>query len=183
MTDVEQPEGTQDTAAPNAISGGSPVSSRPSPSHRTWLMITIGAFVLGGLLGGSVAALATAGGPGDDTATSSEADAGGVTAIEQAGRRCGLVNMDGRSTASGVEVGDGGMSLTLDTKGNDDSTGIAYSDAECMFTQLKMTDAIKSRVEATRALDGRQTGDWGDFDASWGYHPDHGLDMVIEDQS
>ena len=32
-----------------------------------------------------------------------------------------------------------------------------------------------------RALDGRQTGTWDDFEASWGYHPDDGINLVIEE--
>jgi hypothetical protein len=43
-----------------------------------------------------------------------------------------------------------------------------------------MPDSIDSRIGSKRALDGRQTATWDGFSASWGYHPDSGLDIVID---
>jgi hypothetical protein len=34
-------------------------------------------------------------------------------------------------------------------------------------------------MEKTRALDGRQTASWSFIEASWTYHPDNGLDVII----
>lgn len=41
---------------------------------------------------------------------------------------------------------------------------------------------VVARFGTTRALDGQQTADWDGFTASWGYHPDTGLDVVVEPQ-
>jgi hypothetical protein len=34
-------------------------------------------------------------------------------------------------------------------------------------------------MDNTRALDGMQTASWGNYEASWTYHPDEGLDVVV----
>jgi hypothetical protein len=77
-----------------------------------------------------------------------------------------------------AQVGDGGDTLTVQTEGEEDD-GITYAQLGCFWKELKVTDAVKSEMEATRALDGRQAGDWGDYHASWSYHPDSGFSMVV----
>lgn len=42
-----------------------------------------------------------------------------------------------------------------------------------------MPESVKAHMFATRALDGRQTDTWPGFSASWSYHPDDGMDLVI----
>ncbi|MEU5790379.1 hypothetical protein ABZ754_21980 [Micromonospora purpureochromogenes] len=84
----------------------------------------------------------------------------------------------GSASAGGAELGDQGKTLTLRGAGNE-SSGLSYSTLECYWSALDMSDAVKAEVGATRALDGRQTGDWGDIHASWSYHPDSGLQMVL----
>lgn len=77
-----------------------------------------------------------------------------------------------------AQVGDGGNTLTVQTEGKEDR-GITYAELDCFWRELKVSDAVKSEMEATRALDGRQVGDWGDYHASWSYHPDRGFSMVV----
>jgi len=96
------------------------------------------------------------------------------TAIEDAVDTCNL------SIESGVDVGDGGRTLLIDTKGEEDAFGTNVASVACLLTELDVSDAVVSRIDSTRALDGRQEGEWGDYTASWGYHPDSGLDLVIE---
>jgi hypothetical protein len=82
---------------------------------------------------------------------------------------------------SGFSVGDGGDSISIDGKGAEDYVGGAeMADIACILRELNVTDAVISRLDSTRALDGRQEGNWEGYTASWGYHPDSGLDMVIE---
>lgn len=80
---------------------------------------------------------------------------------------------------AGINVGDGGQSISMQTEGTE-SEGAAYVDVACVLMELETTDSVISQIDSTRALDGRMTGDWGEFSASWGYHPDSGLDIVIE---
>lgn len=90
------------------------------------------------------------------------------------------VSACGASLKSGISVGDEGDSISLDGKGEEDDSGADYADIGCILRELNVSDAVISRVDSTRALDGRQEGSWEGYLATWGYHPDSGLDMVIE---
>ncbi|WP_269142641.1 hypothetical protein [Georgenia yuyongxinii] len=35
-------------------------------------------------------------------------------------------------------------------------------------------------MTSTRALDGRQTAEWDGVVATWSFHPDDGLDVILE---
>lgn len=76
-------------------------------------------------------------------------------------------------------IGDDGASLELQTFG-DEAAGMDFGELTCITESLDVSDAVMSRIETTRALDGRQEASWGDFTASWTYHPDNGLNMLIE---
>lgn len=84
----------------------------------------------------------------------------------------------GSSLAGDAVLGDEGRTLTLHGAGKE-SSGLSFSALECYWSELKMSDSVRAEVLATRALDGRQSGDWDDIHASWSYHPDSGLQMVI----
>jgi hypothetical protein len=78
-----------------------------------------------------------------------------------------------------ITVGDKGQSISMKSAGAK-SAGAKVTDLACVFTQLEAPDSMISRIDSTRALDGRQTATWKNYSASWGYHPDNGLDIVIE---
>ena len=78
-----------------------------------------------------------------------------------------------------IVVGDEGQSISMQSKGAE-SSGADYADVLCVLDALDVPDSVLSRIDATRALDGRQEGAWNDLTASWGYHPDNGLDIVID---
>ncbi|MGW4682384.1 hypothetical protein ACWEOS_28295 [Micromonospora taraxaci] len=75
-------------------------------------------------------------------------------------------------------LGDDGNSLTLRSVGKE-RTGLKLEQLRCYLTELKVPDAVIAEIEGTRALDGRQSGEWEDMGASWIYHPDNGLQMII----
>lgn len=77
-----------------------------------------------------------------------------------------------------AKLGDAGKTLILQSSGKEQA-GIDYTQLECFLAELKVTDAVRSEIGATRALDGRRSAEWGNFHASWSYHPDSGLDMTI----
>lgn len=83
------------------------------------------------------------------------------------------------TSRTGSAIADGGHTLTIDGSGKEDYEGVSVPILECMLTQLAVPEAVKSHMVATRALDGRQTDEWGGFTASWSYHPDSGLDLII----
>ncbi len=81
----------------------------------------------------------------------------------------------------GVQVGDGGTSMTIDMEGSDDviGSGPSVDQVACILGAVDVPDHVISRMDRTRALDGMQDADWGDYAASWTYHPDNGLDVIL----
>lgn len=79
----------------------------------------------------------------------------------------------------GVDVMDEGKSLNLQTTG-EESTGTSLATVVCVLTDLDAPESIFNKLEATRALDGTQSSEWPGFAASWTYHPDNGLNIIVE---
>lgn len=80
----------------------------------------------------------------------------------------------------GMSVLDDGRSISMDTEGEEEISGAPYDDVTCVLGALEAPQSVLERIGTTRALDGRQTGEWDGFSASWGYHPDNGLNIVVE---
>jgi hypothetical protein len=92
-----------------------------------------------------------------------------------------LKNMCGSSDNSygGIRVSNDGGSLTINTKGKKDSSGASLYDAFCFLAAVDAPEYIYDLVKTTRALDGTREERWGDIRASWSYHPDDGLDLIL----
>lgn len=91
------------------------------------------------------------------------------------------VLQDARSSCPGGTVGDGGRSISLDMAGEDLWSGdLTYEDVMCILDELEVPDATLNKMGATTSMDGRVEDSWGGLDASWKYHPDDGLDVVVE---
>lgn len=82
-------------------------------------------------------------------------------------------------SAEGFELADGDTTLIIDTMGDDDFTGVDYTTLECALDELETPTRVVTAIESTRALDGRQSDSWDGFAASWSYHPDSGMDLII----
>lgn len=94
----------------------------------------------------------------------------GTTVLEAAAEECGV---------SGI--GDDGRSLTLDMKGEEPGTGsLSIDDVVCVLAELDVPDSVVTKMDSTTSLDGRQEDEWSGIEASWKYHPDNGLDVVLE---
>ena len=76
-------------------------------------------------------------------------------------------------------IGDDGRTITFDTKGEDEASGHSIDDVACVLLGLDLPDSMVGRIEATRALDGMQTGEWDDYTATWTYHPTNGMTMIV----
>ncbi|MEV4465725.1 hypothetical protein AB0J51_19140 [Micromonospora echinofusca] len=94
----------------------------------------------------------------------------GATILIAAKEKCSLSEY--------ATIGDGGKSLTLDSGGKED-LGLDYSDIECILKEVRAPDHVVSEMASTRALDGKQNARWGKVRASWTYHPDQGLDVIL----
>lgn len=133
------------------------------PNARRIALIGAGA----GLLAGLVIAWVIV--PGIAAAVA----AAGPSVIEAALEECDVTPNDD------ISVGDDGASLSMQTAG-EETDGADIADVSCVLFALDVPDSVVTRIDSTRALDGRQTAAWNELEASWGYHPDNGLDIVIE---
>lgn len=95
------------------------------------------------------------------------------TAIESALRNCVV------TANSGTRIGDNGRSVTLDQQGDDQRSGLTFTQLFCVLDGLDVPDSVISEMEQTRALDGRLTASPDGMSLSWTYHPDDGLDVVL----
>lgn len=84
-------------------------------------------------------------------------------------------------TGLGTTVADGKKTLVINGAGKEDTSGVPVEGEACILRELGVTAAVLEHMTSTRALDGRQTDAWGGFKAAWTYHPDQGLDLVIQD--
>lgn len=79
-----------------------------------------------------------------------------------------------------VTLEDEGHSLIVATKPDtDDPLGVSAIALTCVQEELGMPTWLTESISTTRALDGRQNGEWENYTAQWGYHPDNGLHLII----
>lgn len=105
------------------------------------------------------------------------------TAPEGAVVRLSAVSvLEAASSACGAgSAGDGGRSLVLDMAGEDAGTGsLTFTDVICVLDELETPEAVRTKMGQTTSLDGRVTDRWAGIEASWKYHPDNGLDVILE---
>lgn len=104
---------------------------------------------------------------------------GGPTAIEDAVSACNdQLNVS-------LTAGDGGKSVSVsggdfDLPAAQDQADLATQVSLCILDELKVPDAVFAKVKDTTAMMGRQSDSWGDYKLSWTYHPDNGLEIVVE---
>lgn len=85
----------------------------------------------------------------------------------------------GQESNPHADLSDDGRTLMLDHQGQDESRGLTYDVLDCILTELEVPASVWHEMEKTRALDGRQSASWDGIEASWSYHPDTGLDVVL----
>lgn len=173
-------EGAPQTAE---VDAASLVSDMQSASERPkWMVpvvvaaIAVVVIAVGVILAITITnAVATAQKEAEEQAAAEAAAAAEVARLEllpDAVKSCGL-------TASIVQ--DGGTSAFLDNEGDDYGSGdLSVSDLVCVLTALDTPDAVINHMSNTRSLDGTQSDTWNDFSATWTYHPDDGLDVIIK---
>ena len=154
------------TATVNPYAGTTP-SPKPAPTASRRELTFGAAGIALGLIAGVAGSLLIG------TLTSGIASLAPNDAIAEAASSCDV------EANSWIVVGDEGQSISMQSKGAE-SSGADYADVLCVLDALDVPDSVLSRIDATRALDGRQEGAWNDLSASWGYHPDNGLDIVID---
>ena len=81
-------------------------------------------------------------------------------------------------TASGTSLAADGMSLMIDAKDKNDTA--ALLDLYSVMETLNLPDSLLDDMGHTTAMMGKQTQTCGDYEVSWAYHPDNGLDVLIK---
>ncbi|QYM76918.1 hypothetical protein [Leucobacter luti] len=60
------------------------------------------------------------------------------------------------------------------------SYGASGEEVFCFLKELEAPESLETKIGQTRSLDGTREATWGDFAAQWTYHPDSGLNLLIE---
>ena len=76
----------------------------------------------------------------------------------------------------GASLADGNKTLQIDAIGK---YFITFSDFDCVKRVMAVPTWLSSQIGITRALDGMQKATFGQYIATWTYHPDNGLNIVI----
>ncbi|MGC0142113.1 hypothetical protein [Pseudactinotalea sp. Z1732] len=95
------------------------------------------------------------------------------TALEAAYERCGF------EEDLGAQLADEGRTLLLQTAGEENPLGMDYLEVLCAFIALDVPTRVTTQIAATRALDGRVSDSWDVYTATWTYHPNSGLNLMI----
>lgn len=102
--------------------------------------------------------------------------------LDEAAEACGgFVDLDGESLEfSAFDMG--ALVDVMDDEGRQAMRDLGigtFGDVTCLLGMLDAPSGVESRMENTRALDGTQESEWGDYSASWTYHPDDGLNLIV----
>ena len=81
----------------------------------------------------------------------------------------------------GVRLASDKSTLTMEAFG-EGSGGVATPVFQCVLERLDTPSAVRERMMETRAIDGTREESWGSYRATWTYHPDQGLHVVISAQ-
>ncbi|AYY14965.1 hypothetical protein EF847_22000 [Actinobacteria bacterium YIM 96077] len=84
--------------------------------------------------------------------------------------------------SSYITVLDDGSALEVLGAG-EERPGATLDEVFCVLDELAVPESTVSRMTSTRALDGTLDASWDDVAASWSYHPDNGLTIILEGRS
>ena len=76
------------------------------------------------------------------------------------------------------EIFDNGDSINFSRVTKPD--GARYDEVHCFLQAVGAPESLETKIGQTRALDGTREGAWAEFAASWTYHPDDGLNILVE---
>lgn len=78
-------------------------------------------------------------------------------------------------------LGDNDRTLILDMEGDETLSGsMSYEEVTCVLEAVDTPDAVWDKMGRTTSLQGVQSDSWNGIEASWTYHPDQGLDVILE---
>lgn len=68
----------------------------------------------------------------------------------------------------------------IEVPGAAKSGGAKAETVFCFLHELGAPESLETKIGQTRSLDGTREAEWGDFSAQWTYHPDDGLNLLVE---
>lgn len=81
-----------------------------------------------------------------------------------------------------IITSDDGKTLILDMEATESAVvtdDLSSAQVACVLGMINTPDSVLAQMDRTRSLDGRQSASWDHFTASWTYHPDNGLDVIL----
>lgn len=80
-------------------------------------------------------------------------------------------------SSSRIKLTDDGKSIVADSKNKYDTD--TYYDILKIIRKLDLPSSLEDSMNTTNALMGKQTESYDDYEVSWSYHPDNGLDVIF----
>jgi hypothetical protein len=117
--------------------------------------------------------LAGCGGEGDSGAAADPSASPEAPRLEQAYEAC----RRGSDPEKTLTLGDGGRTLVVDTESKRGS----IAGLNCVLREVGTPQSIQAALERTTAMQGVQDAEHQGLSYSWSYHPDNGVNMVIEE--
>lgn len=56
-----------------------------------------------------------------------------------------------------------------------------FADVACVLVSLDTPQSVINKMDRTNSLAGVVEADWGNIHASWTYHPDDGMSLILEE--
>lgn len=81
-----------------------------------------------------------------------------------------------------MQLLDEGMAVEMRTTGEEAGFGLEWEEVECVLKKAGASSAVWAKMLNTRALDGTLTESWEGYEASWTYHPDSGMNVILENK-
>ncbi|MDO8148104.1 hypothetical protein Q6350_06630 [Isoptericola sp. b515] len=163
------PQGATHGPHPEQPQHRAAAATAATSGRRTVLVAGI-AFVLGAAVG-SAATWSALGAEDEPPSAAAPPPAASGSQLSAAYDSCGAVD--------GIRLEDGGTTLMLDVQGSDDYSGATFDDLACVLSELGTPARVTELMGTTRAIDGHQSDTWDRFTATWSYHPDSGLDLIV----
>ncbi len=89
-----------------------------------------------------------------------------------------LISAKGQCLSSRTYLSNDGLSIVVDGQDKDDV--VAFLDVYTIVDVLGLPDSLVDEMAGTSAIMGKQSESFEDYDVSWSYHPDNGLDAYFK---
>ena len=94
----------------------------------------------------------------------------GPTPLQEAAETCS-------SGANRVRASDTSLAVA---SGGELTPAEATTISECVLIELGAPGSIRSKVQGSTAVTGRQTASWDDYELTWTNQPDKGLEIMVK---